>query len=258
MVMNDSKLSVLIACHKPYVLPEDACYLPVEAGAALRPQHIPGCVRDNTGENISEKNQNYCELTALYWAWKNLESDYLGLVHYRRYFSSGRFQRHIAREEDYFKALSKAPVILPKKRHYYIETNYNQYIHAHHQQDLEVTRDVLAEKFPEYLAEYDRQMRLRSGHRFNMFVMRRELLYDYCNWLFSLLFEIEKRLNVSLYDEYNARVFDFLAERLLDVWLNKNKLDFTEMPVFCTEKQHWLIKIYHFLERKMLNSDDET
>ena len=73
---------ILIACHRPYPIPQNSCYLPVEVGAALHTEPIPGTVPDNTGDNISHKNKNYCELTALYWAWKNLEAEAVGLVHY--------------------------------------------------------------------------------------------------------------------------------------------------------------------------------
>ena len=84
------KIKILIACHRQYPVPAEPCYLPVEVGAALHPQPIPGFTPDNTGENISEKNTHYCELTALYWGWKNLDAACIGLVHYRRFFGAGR------------------------------------------------------------------------------------------------------------------------------------------------------------------------
>ena len=79
------KIRMIVATHKPYWMPEDPVYLPVQVGAAGR--ESLGFQRDDEGENISAKNPNYCELTGLYWAWKNLDADYIGLVHYRRYFS---------------------------------------------------------------------------------------------------------------------------------------------------------------------------
>ena len=245
------QIRILIACHKQYPVPDGACYLPVEVGAALHEKSIPGFTPDNSGDNISGKNKSYCELTALYWAWKNLDADAIGLVHYRRYFAKKRFSREAADEADYRQALEKTPVIVPVKRHYWIETNYSQYVHAHHEQDLTVTRAVLSERCPEYLAAYDSEMQKRSGHRFNMFVMRREIFDAWCAWLFPILFEIEQRLDTSGYDAYNARVCGFIAERLLDVWLGTNQIAFTEMPVMNTESQHWLRKGTTFLLRKL-------
>lgn len=245
------QIKIMIACHREYPVPDDHCYLPLEVGAALHAEAIPGIVPDDTGDNISQKNENYCELTALYWAWKNLDADAIGLVHYRRYFSKNRLSKQIADEADFRKALEKASVILPVKRRYWIETIYSQYIHAHHEQDLSVTRAVITERCPEYLAAYDRKMRRRSGHAFNMLVMRRNLFDAYCSWLFSVLFEVEKRLNISSYDAYNRRVFGFIAERLLDVWLETNRIDYTEMPVLYTESQHWLRKGTALIRRKL-------
>ena len=248
--MEANTIAVMVACHKPYPLPEDGCHIPVEAGAALHTQPIPGFTPDNTGENISEKNAHYCELTALYWGWKNLEAAYIGLVHYRRFFGAGRPLK-IAGRTDFEKALLKAPVILPSPRHYWIETNYSQYVHAHHKQDLTVTRMLLAERCPAYLPAYDRQMKRRGGHRFNMLVMRRDLLDAYCTWLFDILFALEERLDISDYDAYSARVFGFIAERLLDVWIETNRVPYTEMPVKNTESQHWLRKGTSFVLRKI-------
>ena len=248
------QIRILVACHRPYPIPKDSCYLPLEVGAALHMEAIPGFTADDTGDNISAKNKNYCELTALYWAWKNLEAEAIGLVHYRRYFAKRGIPKQIAEEIDFREALQKTPVILPVKRHYWIETNYSQYIHAHHEQDLTVTRDVLAEGCPEYLNAYDREMAKRSGHRFNMFVMRQDLFRSYCEWLFCVLFEIESRLDISTYDNYNSRVFGFIAERLLDVWIEANHSPYVEMPVKNTESQHWLKKGTRFVRRKLRGS----
>ncbi len=244
-------IKILIACHRQYPVPGEPCYLPTEVGAALHAQRIEGFTPDDTGDNISAKNPGYCELTALYWAWKNLDAEAVGLVHYRRYFAKRLFSKQIACREDFLSALDRTPVILPMKRRYWIETNYSQYIHAHHRQDLTVTRCVLAELCPDFLPAYDREMDKRSGHRFNMFVMRRDLLDAYCSWLFPILFEVENRLDISGYDAYNRRVFGFVAERLLDVWIATEHVPYTEMPVMCTESQHWLKKGSRFILRKL-------
>lgn len=83
------RVKILVACHKadPNIRQDDI-YMPIQVGKALHPELDLGFQCDNTGDNISEKNGSYCELTALYWAWKNLKDiDYIGLCHYHRYFS---------------------------------------------------------------------------------------------------------------------------------------------------------------------------
>ena len=110
-------------------MPEDKMYIPVQVGSEGKADL--GYQKDNEGENISEKNPYFCELTGLYWAWKNLNADYVGLVHYRRYFSlnkkipkdeNEKF-KILLTEEQASKKLEKVDVILPKLRKYYIENN---------------------------------------------------------------------------------------------------------------------------------------
>ncbi|MBE6369302.1 MAG: DUF4422 domain-containing protein [Lentisphaerae bacterium] len=245
-------IKIVVATHKKYQFPADDIYLPVQAGSALNPPL--GYQRDDENDNISAENPHYCELTALYWAWKNLHADYYGLCHYRRYFTGKRrgkkFER-IAGYADLAAALQQVPLILPKPRKYFIESNYQQYIHAHHAEDLEVTRRVITDIAPDYLAAYDQVMQRSYGSRFNMFVMRRDLFNNYCQWLFGILFELEKRLDISAYSAYDARVFGFVGERLLDVYVLKNQLAYTTMELVNLEKQCWFRKIFRFVLRKI-------
>ncbi|MBR7045141.1 MAG: DUF4422 domain-containing protein [Lachnospiraceae bacterium] len=246
-------IKIIIATHKSYWMPEDPLYLPVHVGAAGKDSL--GYVRDDTGDNISSKNVNYCELTGLYWAWKNLEADYVGLAHYRRHFSAKRHlkasREYVITEKQLRQVLSGTDVVLPVKRNYFIETNYSQYVHAHHKEDLDVTRQILNEKYPRFVRAYDESMKRTWGHRFNMFVMKREYFDAYCEWLFDILFELERRLDISSYSPYDARVFGFVSERLLDVWIETKDISYKELPCMFMENQNWLVKGGNFLLRKI-------
>ena len=246
-------LKVMVAFHKPFPLASaDPVYLPIQAGRALHAP-IPGLIGDDTGDNISAKNPNYCELTALYWGWKNLNADFVGLIHYRRFFArhlpAGPADR-ILRGKELAERLARVPVLLPSPRRYFIETNRSHYIHAHHREDLETVQSVIRDLYPEYSASFHRVMNRTGGHRFNMFIMRRDILDGYCRWLFGILFETEKRLDISGYSPYDARVFGFIAERLLDVYFEHEKIPYRNGPTIHLESQHWDRKIYHFLRRK--------
>lgn len=253
-------IKIIIATHKPYWMPDDDIYLPLHVGAEGKidasgnPLDL-GFVKDNTGDHISEKNANYCELTGLYWAWKNLDADYVGLAHYRRHFTTGGHSSDkkslIITGKDLETLLNQTDILLPKPRNYWIETNYSQYVHAHHAEDLDVTREILKEKYPQYIQTYDAYMKRTKGHRFNMFIMKREKFDAYCEWLFDILFELEKRLDISDYNQNDARVFGFVSERLLDVWLETNKYTFKELSYVFMEEQNWLVKGGNFLKRKM-------
>ena len=246
-------IKIIVAAHKPYRMPEDEMYLPVHVGAenkeSIRFQP------DNEGVNISSKNPNYCELTGMYWAWKNLKADYIGLAHYRRHFTNGSHDRdkwkRIITKKELEKKLAGHDVLLPKPRNYYIESTYSQYAHAHHATDLDTTREILSEKYPEYIEGFDKVMKSSVGHRFNMFIMKKEYFDSWCEWIFDILFELEKRLDISSYSKNDSRVFGFVAERLIDVWLMKNKISYCDMPYVFMEKQNWLVKGFNFLKRKL-------
>ena len=246
-----SDLKVLVATHKPYAMPSDPSYLPIFVGAELADTaaSATGFRRDDEGDGISGRNRNWCELTALYWAWKNLAgADAVGLVHYRRHFKG---RRGIATGAEICSALVGVDAVLPRPRNYFIETTYSHYAHAHHAIDLDETRRIVAERHPDCLEAFDSVMKSTRGHRFNMAVMRRSVFDDYCGWLFRLLFELERRLDISSYSIYDARVFGFVSERLLDVYVVAKKVSFSEMPVLNLESEHWPRKIVAFLKRKL-------
>ena len=246
-------IRIVVAAHKPYWMPPDPMYLPVHVGAAGKDSI--GYQRDDEGENISGKNANYCELTGLYWAWKNLDAEYIGLVHYRRHFAGGKRsgdkkEKVIGRKELEEK-LKDTDILLPNPRNYRIETNYSQYAHAHHARDLAVTRRILAEKYPEYLRNWDQSMSTTTGHRFNMFVMKKDRLDAYCTWLFDVLDELEKRLDISGYSKNDRRVFGFVSERMLDVWIGTKGYEYRDIPYVFMENQNWLVKGGKFIRRKI-------
>ena len=252
-------IKILVATHKPYRMPQDKIYLPVHAGKDISNTELDGVTGDNTGDNISEKNKNYCELTCLYWAWKNLQADCVGLCHYRRHFAmqnSGDKWANIADGAFLGKKLMHCDAVLPKKRNYFIETTYQQYIHAHNKQDLDKTEEIIAEFYPQYLPAYKRVMDDTKGHRFNMMIMKKDYFDSYCEWLFDILFKLEARLDISGYSDYDKRVFGFVSERLLDVWVEtmekQQGFKYTELPVVNMEKQNWLKKGTSFLKRKFI------
>ena len=139
---------------------------------------------------------------------------------------------------------------MPKKQRYYIETIYKHYSHTHYEKDLRLVREILLDKYTEYISSWDKQMRSTSAHMFNMFVMKRELYDDYCSFIFPILFELQEKVDVSNYDAFQARLFGRITELLLDVWINKNQFDYYEVPVMYMEKINWPKKIISFLLAK--------
>lgn len=249
-------IKILIATHKKYWMPSNEIYLPIHVGKEGK--YSLEYIGDNTGDNISLKNPNYCELTAIYWAWKNLKVDYIGLVHYRRYFTKHNFwkckkkKKDLLTKKDFEIILKKVNIIVPSKRRYYIETNRSHYNHAHNKRDLDEVENIIKELYPEYIEAFNKVMKRDWAHMFNMFVMRNDYFEEYCNWLFDILFELEKRIDISNYSIKESRVFGFISELLLDVWLEGKNINYKEVNFSFIENQNWLKKGMLFLKRKFI------
>lgn len=264
--MSEPSIRVAVAAHKPYRMPDDPVYLPLHVGRALHPENVaamgPGFVGDDTGDNISALNTQYSELTGLWWMWRNDNADYKGLVHYRRHFATAdsvrkhardRFDR-IATEKDFRSALAEAPVIVPKRRDYVIETVGSHYEHtmAGAVDQIAAVRKVVGEMQPSYSDALEKQLSGTRAHIFNMMVMRSDLLDGYCSWLFPLLSEVTKRLDPAQYDAFGARYPGRVSEWLLDVWLKTNEVPYIEMPTTSPEPVNWVRKGSAFLAAKFL------
>jgi len=247
-------IKILIATHKKYKMPEDKLYLPIHVGKINKSEI--GFIGDDTGENISIKNPYYCELTAIYWAWKNLDADYIGLVHYRRHFTNKRKKdkwESVLTLAQAKKLLENNDIILPNKRNYFIETIYSHYAHTHDSSHLDFTRKIIEQHTPQYLYSFDKVMKSTSTHMFNMFIMRREIFCSYCQWLFPLLEKLEQNISIESLSGYDARLFGRVSEFLLDVWIDANNLQYMEIGYLHLEKINWIKKIKTFLLAKLAN-----
>ena len=259
--MDDIK--ILVACHKKCDVPSDPIYFPVHVGAEGKPPI--GFTPDNTGDNISTKNCMYSETTALYWAWKNLRCDYVGLVHYSRYFALhkkfGTASPNDALKGDEIRALlAKHKIILPCRRKYYIETVYSHYSHSIDGAQLDAARRAISAICPEYLPDFDKVMGRTWAHMFNMFIMPKNLADDYCSWLFTILREVENAIDKLGMTQFQMRFVGAVSEVLLDVWIERqidtgriSRDDITEVPHIYTRKINWPLKITSFLMAKFLH-----
>lgn len=252
-------------------MPDDPMYLPIRLGAALHRDTDPvllSYLRDDTGDNISSKNPLYCELTGLYWAWKNLDAGYIGLVHYRRHFGSlvrsradaaDPFDR-VIRADEILPLLPRVRLFVPKKRYYVIESLLSHYEHTHYGVHLYETRRIIEERCPEYLPSYDRVLKKTSGCMFNMMIMDRELLDSYCTWLFPILTELEHRVDSSGLSYFQGRYCGRVGEIIFNVWMdyqlrtgNLKKDEIMTLPYVMMEKVDYRKKIRGFLEAKFFH-----
>lgn len=234
-------MTTYVVTHKPfdYDIPEG--YVPILVGADYNANPRKYLV-DNTGDNISSQNKNFNELTALYWMWKNSEDDPIGLSHYRRYFTEHSFGGKIGGRNAMYLWLLMAgktkPISESKLNDLLItydwvvaypennskESAWDHYAHNHHESDLVATRNAIVKLYPEYTDSFDEYMREPARMSpYNMFYTHRQQMDDYCKWLFNILFEVQRQIDITNYDAYQQRVYGFLSERLFNVYLRHHQ-----------------------------------
>lgn len=261
------KVKVVVATHKKYQMPEDGMYIPLHVGAAGKTDDNGqlldfGYSRDDSGDNISALNYRFGTQTGLYWIWKNVDSEYKGLVHYRRHFV-GKYPNKkdmigsVITCEEIKPLLEKYKVFVPKKRHYYIESLSSHYAHTHDEKHFQIVREIIQNDCPGYLHAFDSVMKRTWGYMFNMMILQTELMDDYCSWLFNILFQVANLVDASTLSDFDSRFCGRISEILFDVWLEKKVEDGTvkmneikELPYM--EQVNWSFKIKAFLSAKFL------
>ncbi len=213
-------VKIFTMAHKKFEPPKDSMYVPLHVGKAAGTDL--GFLGDDTGDNISHLNRYYSELTGVYWIWKNYtQSDYVGVCHYRRYLVNENDRAFTERE--YLDILKKYDIITTKR----LKLNcdyYDGYAANHHIKDLMATGEVIKERYPEYYEVYDKTVHSNETYFGNICVTSKALFDEYASWLFGIFFEVQKRIDIDSYDDYHKRVFGFISEILLLVWVKAKKL----------------------------------
>lgn len=221
-------MKIFTMTHKQFELPPDPLYVPLQVGRA-RAADL-GYLGDDSGDNISNLNCYYSELTGLYWIWKNCHDlDYVGTCHYRRYLINEQEQIFTKKE---YEALLKEYDLITTKRvllnysyHYGFSANHNQ-------KALDMTGDVICEKYPEYYETFVRLVHGPETYFGNIMVTSKVLFDAYASWLFSIFFEVAERIELETgEDAYHKRVFGFISEFLLLVWATQKQLRVCECKV---------------------------
>jgi len=244
-------VKIFTMTHKKFDEPADKIYIPLHVGKSKSADL--GYLGDDTGENISKMNCYYSELTGIYWIWKNYQtSDYIGICHYRRYLINA--EGRIFDESDYNQILKTYDIITSKKLKYDF-TYYDGYADAHNINDLIETGKVISEKYPEYYVEFERLVHSNESYFGNIMVTSKALFDEYSSWLFDIFFEVQKRIDVHSYDDYHKRVFGFISEFLLMVWVSTKKLKPYECMVGMTEEKYETKEMKRHLAQYFKNKD---
>ena len=266
-----SNIKIFICAHKEVPLPQHLYFLPIQAGAALH-EPIPGFQPDSEGDNISAKNPHFCELTCHYWAWKNLKNvDIVGLNHYRRYFDFQKkwpqfsADKHFISTESFLsqpyvfpnleEILQRYDIILPIARHWRV-SNTQQYGEYHIAKDWEILRQIIKERSPQYIPAFEKTMdHSNRSVGYNMFITHWKNFDAYSEWLFDILFEVERRVP-PIDDPIQSRIYGYMSERLINVFCEHHHFHIKDIPILMpidNFQRGINISNWHSVYRKTLN-----
>lgn len=239
--LGETRMEIYVIAHKDFSRKYIDGIRKVLLVGANRNQPGSYDYKDNCGnDNISDKNKNFCELTGLYWVWKHSHADVVGLEHYRRYFAGSRIKRTPPLSEKAIQdILSEHDMVVPRKRKYDGYTCKKQFAKWHKSEVWDECCRLLKRKYPEYAVCFETLEKRKSGYAYNMFIASKTIIDSYCEWLFDVLFELDRTIDLSQYNDYNQRMWGFLSERLFNVWIMKNNIDVYEEPVFFFDETSW-------------------
>lgn len=208
----NNQTQILVACHKPSRVYKNDIYMPIHVGRAVSPykKQMADYLRDDTGDNISDKNPMYCELTAQYWAWKNLHDvEYVGFCHYRRFYDCKLTQRlpKIFRNYDI--------VLIKESLWTTVENDLIRYVSM---EDVTIFLKILKKFHPEYERITLKYLHGNILYSKNMMICRKELFDKYAEWIFPLLQKCEKYMKVSSYTRAR-RSLAYLGEYFMPVYM---------------------------------------
>lgn len=241
-------VKIIVCCHKNDIKANISPYMPIHVGKAISNQDL-GIIGDDEGENISTKNGSYCELTGMYWAWKNLKNvDIIGLCHYRRYFDFHKQCDSVLPETIYptskfhdidlsvptllTESLNSGTAYVVKPR-FYRDSLYMDYCKAHISDDIRSLEALIMTSQPDNIKEswFNVMHRNCQLHHYNMFVMTWADFDAYCSWLFPILSSLESQIDISHYSTIQRRIWGYMAERLMNVWFVANNFKVKELPL---------------------------
>jgi hypothetical protein len=260
----------LFCCyHKDAPVAVSPLLFPIHVGKAVASLSLP-FPGDDTGDSISSKNPFFCELTAFYWIWKNVQEDVIGLCHYRRYLNlkndhkcvydlGDNFAKRFGlTEENIRQILTSYDMILPMSQTEKVPIPLYDHDATHHvKRDLDLVLDLIREQSEDEYQIASRVLHTTTeAYWLNIFITRKPIVDAYATWLFNLLFKLEAKIqaDVETRDPFQRRVYGFLSERLFNVWLALHpEIRIKEVPSLFveTDNKAWRKYLSRYWRRKI-------
>ena len=248
------RIQIYLCTSNFFDLPKAPPFIPIQGGAALNTR-LPEILGDDTGDNISKLNPMYCEMSAMYWAWKNApKSEYIGFFHYRRLLNFGAplapeahwstrnffdFEPETMKRfgwdyDTILKSIEGADIIMPhiedvQRPPHWNEpgTLYEHYRNSHISRDINLTMKVIKELYPEDSALAEKIMHSKQGYFCHMFIMKWDIFQEYMSWLFNIVMEVTSRIDLSApiykFNAHERRVSGFIGERIINIFIEKKR-----------------------------------
>lgn len=224
------KLRIFVCAHKSDPSTRNTLpFVPIQGGKELHKDIDLGYICDNTGDNISNKNNKYSEWSVIYWIWKNVKDvEYIGLNHYRRYFGID------INESNIDKLMKGKDAIVIKQSNFSKKQRIDDLIKMTSLEDAYIYLDTLLSMRCEYEKQIvDYYYNSRDSVPYSMFVMRKSLFDEFCNFIFPVLFESEKRIRDHGYSR-QQRTMGYFGEYSLGLFLHCRNLKSYKVPLLTT------------------------
>lgn len=245
------KIKILVSYKEEHPYIKSDIIVPIQTGRAIADKCFEGMIGDDTGDNISKKNEKYNELTAQYWAWKNMDKignpEYIGFMHWRRqflfdenlplptktwlnesnYYEFGRFDEEYFkyfRDEKIYEVMKNYDIIVPKvfdfSNHPFktVKENYEK-LPGQHIENYELMINLLKIEYPEYRAAVEKFEKGRFEYLCNMYILRKDIFFEYNEFLFDVLDRLDKIIDYEHYSMSGYRVLGYMGEMLFNIFL---------------------------------------
>ena len=206
-----------VVCHRPFPVSQVDMYRKLCVGG----YYDDISASETEGQNIAQYNPELNELTALYWIWKNTKSEYVGLSHYRRFLFDNGKRMDAKRAEEILR--DHDIILAPIRLKWNLMTNIDKAVGDQFFTDgYHAFRTEIDLHQPEYLQAFIETMRGDFMYYCNLFMARREIVEEYCKWLFSFLTDAADRIDVSQGNDVQKRTAGYFGEVMWTVWLRKH------------------------------------
>lgn len=224
------KVKIFVVAHKPFEMPKGKELIPILVGRAYScfKDEMADMIGDNTGENISEKNVQYCEMSAHYWIWKNVQdTEYVGVCHYRRYFGIDITDENVA------EVMGGADVLMVEPS-WYMDSVYSYFAKFMGAENMTILWMAMKKLYPEYVETLESVCDGVMFYPFNMLLCKKGLFDKYAEWIFSVLGECEKYVKPSPYTN-GRRALAYMAELLTGVYFIHRGMRIKSVPYYRIE-----------------------